>query len=99
MSKLDKDTIKNLTQLSRIGCSEEEQAAILTDLERILSYIETLQEIDTKDVAPCNQVLASKANVMREDVVGQTTPRQVFLANAPDHVGGLVRVPPVIKQN
>jgi aspartyl-tRNA(Asn)/glutamyl-tRNA(Gln) amidotransferase subunit C len=34
---------------------------------------------------------------MREDKVGETLPRELFLANAPSHVGGLIRVPPVIK--
>lgn len=99
MAKLDRNTIKSLTQLSRIGCTEEEQEALLKDLERILAYIEMLQSIDTKNVIPCNHVLGDMVNVMREDIVGPTIPRQEFLANAPDHVGGLVKVPPVIKQN
>jgi len=34
---------------------------------------------------------------MREDLVVPTLTREEFLANAPAHVGGMVRVPPVIK--
>lgn len=98
MSKLNKDTIKMLTQLSRIECTEEEQDALLKDLESILSYIDLLNELETADVPPCNHVLEGMSNVTREDVVGETLPRDVFLANAPSHIGGMIRVPPVFKQ-
>lgn len=97
MANLDKETIKKLTRLCRIDCTEEEQDALLIDLKKILEYIEQLQEIDTENVPPCNQVLDNMANVTREDVVGQTLDRDFFLANAPSHTAGMVRVPPVMK--
>jgi aspartyl-tRNA(Asn)/glutamyl-tRNA(Gln) amidotransferase subunit C len=99
MANLDKKTIKTLTQLSRIDCSENEQEALLEDLKKILHYVELLDEIDTTHVPPCNHVLEDVANVMRDDIVGEVMPREVFLANAPSHIGGMIRVPPVIKQN
>lgn len=99
MSKLDKKVIKSLIQLSRIDCTEEEQERLLKDLAGILEYMEQLQSIDTSHVEPCNHVLEDIHNVMREDISGETLPREVFLDNAPSHVGGLIRVPPVIKQN
>ena len=97
MSKLDEETIKQLTRLCRIDCTEEEQKALLEDLKKILAYIEQLHEIDTEQVPPCNHVLESMANVMREDDIGETLNRDTFLANAPSHIGGMIRVPPVIK--
>lgn len=99
MAELNKQTIKNLTQLSRIGCSEEEQEALLHDLKGILHYIEQLQTIDTENVPPCNHVLEGMVNVTREDVVGTPLTRQAFLSNVPKSAGGLVSVPPVIKQS
>lgn len=99
MSKLDKETIKHLTQLCRIDCTEEEQAAILSDLKKILDYIEQLQEVNTDRVLPCNQVLEGVGNVMREDEVGPVMNRDTFLANAPAHIGGMIRVPTVIKKS
>jgi len=97
MPQLHKETISKLTKLSRIDCSEEEQEKLLADLKRILNYIDQLQEINTDNVTPCDHVLADMLNVMREDVVGPTMPRETFLNNAPSHVGGLIRVPPVLK--
>lgn len=98
MSHLNEESIKKLTQLCRIDCTEEEQQAILKDLEKILDYVDQLQEIDTENVKPCNHVLAEIHNVMRDDIVGETLPRDVFLSNCPDHTGGMVRVPPVISK-
>lgn len=99
MSTLNKETIKKLTQLSRIACTEEEQDKLLSDLEKILAYFEQLKEVDTENVTPCNHVLADIVNVMRDDVVGPTLSRDKFLANVPAKpFAGMVRVPPVIKQ-
>lgn len=96
MPHLDQEEIKKLTELCRIECTEEEKKNLLKDLESILAYVDQLQEIDTEHTLPCNHVLADVANVMREDNVGETMPREVFLKNAPAHTGGLIRVPPVI---
>jgi aspartyl-tRNA(Asn)/glutamyl-tRNA(Gln) amidotransferase subunit C len=97
MADVDKKTIKSLTQLSRIECSEEEQERLLQDLKKILHYIELLNEVDTTHVPPANHVMKDMANVMREDLVKEVMPRETFLANAPSQVGGMIRVPPVIK--
>lgn len=99
MAKLNKETIQQLTRLCRIDCTDEEQEALLIDLRKILDYIEQLQEIDTEHVPPCNHVLENMTNVMREDIVGDVLNRESFLANAPSHIGGMIRVPPVIKQS
>lgn len=99
MAKFNKDTVRNLIQLSRIDCSDEEQESLLRDLEKIISYFEKLEEIDTNNVPPCNHVLEGMSNVMREDTVGKSMPREAFLANAPSQIGGMIRVPPVIKSN
>lgn len=99
MAQLDKETLKNLTQLSRIDCTEEEQERLLKDLKNILAYVDQLNEVDTENVLPCNHVLEDVANVTREDKVGTPLSRELFLSNAPSQVGGMIRVPPVLKQN
>lgn len=99
MAELDKKTIKNLTALSRIDCTEEEEEQLLNNLKSILDYVKLLEEIDTKDIPPCNHVLEDIVNVTREDVTGEPLPRKIFLDNAPSHTGGLIKVPPILKQN
>ncbi len=99
MATLDREAIKSLTELSRIHCSEEEEASLLKDLQAILGYIDQLNEIDTESVPPCNHVLEGICNVMRDDEVNEPLSRELFLENAPAKIGGMIRVPPVIKQN
>lgn len=97
MSKFNRETVKALSKLCRIDCTEEEEISLMHDLEKIINYFEQLDEIDTEGVPPCNHVLDDIANVMRDDEIGELLPRDVFLANAPSHTGGMIKVPPVIK--
>lgn len=99
MARFDQETIQNLIALSRIECTEEQKNALLGDLKKIIEYFEQLNEIDTDNVPPCNHVLAEMHNVMREDEVKGILPRDLFLSNAPDKIGGMIKVPTVIKQN
>jgi aspartyl-tRNA(Asn)/glutamyl-tRNA(Gln) amidotransferase subunit C len=97
MAEFDEKEITKLIKLCRIECTDEEKKTLHEQLIKVLNYIEQLIEVDTEDVEPCNQVLELLTNVMREDDIGETLPRDLFLANAPAHVGGMIRVPPVIK--
>lgn len=98
MAELNREAVLKLSELCRIGCTEEEIDALLGDLKKIVTFVEQLGEVDTENVPPCNHVLAGISNVMREDIPGKTMPRETFLANAPEKVGGLIRVPTVIKK-
>ena len=97
MAEFGEKELNKLAKLCRIECTEEEKKALLGQLSHVLDYIEQLKEIDTAGVEPCHTVLKTLTNVMREDEVGETLPRETFLANAPSHTGGMIRVPPVIK--
>jgi len=98
MSHIDAQAVKKLIKLSRIKCTEQEQLMLVKELEKTLSYIDLLQEVDTEGVEPCYHVSDGMVNVMRDDIVGETLPRTTFLANAPDHINGLIRVPLVIQK-
>ncbi|MGA8165354.1 MAG: Asp-tRNA(Asn)/Glu-tRNA(Gln) amidotransferase subunit GatC [Waddliaceae bacterium] len=97
MSQLKREDIHYLAQLCRIRCTEEEEASLAKDLEDIRGYVKKLDEVDTENIPPCHHVLENFVNVMREDKAGETLPREAFLSNAPSHIGGMIRVPPVIK--
>ena len=95
--ELTEEEIDKLSRLCRIACSAEEKIKLRKNLSKILGYVDQLQQIDTKDAPPCNSVLEELHSIMREDEPGEGLPREVYLANAPAHVGGMIRVPPVIK--
>lgn len=98
MVELNEETIKELSKLCRIGCSEAEQKTLLEDLKKILNEMESLNQVDTEHVQPCYHVLDDMVNVMREDQIEESMPREIFLANAPSQIGGMIRVPTIIKQ-
>ena len=97
MAHFDENDLLKLMTLSRIECSQAEKEKFNTSLSRIVSYIETLSQVNTDGISPCNHILETVSNVTREDVVEDLLSRDVFLANAPSHVGGMVKVPPIIK--
>lgn len=97
MKEMNHSLVDHLAELCRIECSEDEKEQLGKNLSNILAYIEQLNELETEGVRPCSRVLETTRNVLRDDVVGETISREEFLANSGSHVGGMVRVPPIIK--
>lgn len=92
----EKDLTK-LVKLARLECGEEEKKRLRASLTNVLKYIDLLKEVETEGVKPCSHSFEALFNVMREDKVGETLPRELFLSNAPAHTGGMVRVPPIMR--
>ena len=64
-------------------------------LGAILSYIDQLSELDTKDVEPLAHGVEVR-NVFRDDVRGPSLPREAALANAPKRNHEAFLVPAVL---
>jgi aspartyl-tRNA(Asn)/glutamyl-tRNA(Gln) amidotransferase subunit C len=94
MSSFSEQDLDKLISLCRISCTEEEKRGIRGDLSKVLSYITLLSEVNTEGVSPCNHVVETMHTVWREDQVEETFDREIFLENAPAHVGGMIRIPP-----
>jgi aspartyl-tRNA(Asn)/glutamyl-tRNA(Gln) amidotransferase subunit C len=68
MTKLSKDDVLKLAQLSRLSLSDDELNEFSEELSAILQYVEQLSGVDVSGLKPTNQV-TGLTNVMREDVV------------------------------
>jgi len=99
MPDIDEKEIDKLIKLCRIACSEKEKEELTGHLRTILAYVAEIEKLDLSRTAPCYHVQETLSSVMREDIPGETLPRALFLANAPLHVGGLIRVPLVLQKN
>lgn len=95
---MEESDFNKLCRLCRISATEEEKKKLLSSIDDILAYIEQLSEINTEGVNPCFTVHETLRSVMREDHPETPLSRDLFLSNAPAHVGGMIRVPPVFKQ-
>jgi aspartyl-tRNA(Asn)/glutamyl-tRNA(Gln) amidotransferase subunit C len=92
---ISREDVEHIAFLARLGLSEDEKQTFQDQLSGILEYMQTLAELDTSDIPPTAQVIPLR-NVMRDDVVQPSLPREAVLANAPDREGDFLRVPPVL---
>ena len=97
MPKIDLETIRELSELARIDCTQEEQQRFVKDLQGIFTHFEHLSEVNTDNVKPLNHILESMANVERNDEVKDIMPTENFFSNVPDRIGTYVKVPKIFK--
>lgn len=88
--------IENLSNLARLEYSPAERAAIKKDLQRMIHFVEKLNELDTTGVEPLLH-MSPEINVLRDDEIMGSVSRQEALANAPATDGVYFKVPKVIK--
>lgn len=93
---LDRATVERIAALARIDIAEEEQDALAGELNAILGWVETLNEVDTEDVAPMTSVGGHRLP-WRDDEVGDGGYPDRVLANAPDAAGAFFAVPKVVE--
>jgi aspartyl-tRNA(Asn)/glutamyl-tRNA(Gln) amidotransferase subunit C len=94
--KISKQEVEHVAKLARLELAEEEKEKLIDQLSNILTYVETLNELDTKGVEPTSHVLDIK-NVMRDDVSVPSLPQEQALANAPEKAAGHFKVPKIIE--
>jgi aspartyl-tRNA(Asn)/glutamyl-tRNA(Gln) amidotransferase subunit C len=99
MSDLNKESIRTLSHLCRIEVTEPEIEPLLQVLQRVLDYVGQLQEVDVTHLSVHSHVDEQGVDFLRPDSVEDHLPREHFLANAPDQISGMIRVPPVMRQN
>ncbi len=95
--RIDKDLVEKIAHLARLQFNDTEKVKIEADLNRILDFMETLNEVDTSMVAPLIY-MNDEVNVLRKDEVIQTITHEEGLANAPKKDTDYFRVPKVIEQ-
>jgi aspartyl-tRNA(Asn)/glutamyl-tRNA(Gln) amidotransferase subunit C len=65
---INKDEVKHIAGLARIGITEKEVEKFSADLSAVLDWIKQLEKVDTSKVVPTSRVHGS-INVAREDKV------------------------------
>ncbi|WP_031483682.1 Asp-tRNA(Asn)/Glu-tRNA(Gln) amidotransferase subunit GatC [Maridesulfovibrio frigidus] len=93
--KLSTDEVAKVASLARLDLSEEKKELFAGQLNNILSYMDKLNEIDTKDVEPMFSPV-EHTTVLRKDVVTKEHTRDEILANAPDSDGQYFVVPRIV---
>ncbi len=99
MTELNQETVEKLCELCRIDVTPEELPALFLNLKKVIDYIAQLQEVDVSDLDPYSHMETQGIGTLREDEAVSSVPRQEILRNAPDHIGGMVRVPKIMKSS
>ncbi|RFM30577.1 Asp-tRNA(Asn)/Glu-tRNA(Gln) amidotransferase subunit GatC [Deminuibacter soli] len=95
--EINDGVFNQLAHLARLRFSEAEKASIQHDLQRMVAFVEKLNELDTTGVDPILH-MSNSVNVWREDVVEGSVSREAALANAPVQDEAFFKVPKVIKK-
>jgi aspartyl-tRNA(Asn)/glutamyl-tRNA(Gln) amidotransferase subunit C len=103
MPKVTLDEVRKLAALAHLALTDEECASFTQDLERILEYAESLQELDRTElesVEPTSHALLERGlggeAIVREDEPRPGLDRNRLLEGAPDSGDGLFKVPRVL---
>lgn len=89
--------VEKLANLARLQFDDTEKAGIKNDLQKMIQFVEKLNELDTTGVEPLLH-MSNNVNVLREDEVIGSISREDGLKNAPLHDGQFFKVPKVIKK-
>jgi len=95
--KLSKEEVDKLAHLARLDFSEAEKEAIVNDMDKILGFVDKINELDLEGVEPLIY-LSEERNVLRKDEAQDLVTIDEALKNAPDRDTDFFRVPKVLKR-
>lgn len=101
MTNVTSKDVAHVASLAHLDLTADEQSRMVRDLNSILGFIESLNELDTKDVPPMAQVYAAQASpggTLREDALRPSLPHEAALRNSPQPDKTFFKVPKVIER-
>jgi len=81
---IDEETVDKIAHLARLELSGSEKQEMIKDMNKILGFMDKLNEINTTGVEPL-VYMTGNINSFREDVVKQDITHEEALLNAPKH--------------
>ena len=95
--KITEETVDKIANLARLEFNGKEKEEIINDLNRMLDFVNKLNELDTSNVEPLIY-MNDEVNVLREDEVKQTISQKEALNNAPKKDSDYFKVPKVVEK-
>ncbi len=96
--KVNLEMIDKVAHLARIEVQENEKQSLLDDMNKILTFMDKLNEVDTVGVDPL-VYMSDEVNVLRKDLVKHEISKEEALKNAPKQDGNFFRVAKVINKS
>ena len=96
-NKISEQEVKKIAELSRLSLTNEELKKRTEDMNNILDYMDTLNEIDTENVEELYNV-HDMNNSLREDNYESSLDKKDVLANSPNSKSDYIVVPLTVKK-
>jgi aspartyl-tRNA(Asn)/glutamyl-tRNA(Gln) amidotransferase subunit C len=96
MARLPREEVLRIARLAALRLSDAEAAALGSELEAILAYVEQLAGVDTSGVEPTSHVIPF-ATPLRDDAPAPVLDPEEALAGAPEREGFAFAVPAVFE--
>ncbi len=93
---IDAETARKVAKLARIKVEDADLPALAEDFNRILGFVEQLNEVDVEGVEPMTSVTPMRLK-RRQDGVTDGGQADKVLSNAPDAREGFFAVPKVVE--
>lgn len=93
---LSDDQVRRIARLARLAIRDEELAAVIDRVNRVLALVEQIRAVDTAGIEPMAHPLDA-AQRLRADEVTESNQREANQAVAPGVQDGLYLVPKVIE--
>ena len=90
------ETMEYVGILAKLELKDEEKESARQDMQKMLDYVDKLNELDTSKVEPMTHIF-EMGNVFREDEVTNGDDRDAMLANAPEVKEGQYKVPKTVE--
>ena len=94
--EISQEEVRYIAHLARLELNKEEEERFTEQLKEILTYVDKLREVNTKNIPPTSHLFPLK-NVFREDKQKNSLPLQKALLNAPQNKGNQFTVPRTIE--
>ena len=93
--KISEETVNHIAHLARLEFEGEKKDAIREDMDRIVDFMDKLQEVETGDVEPLIY-MTEEVNKLRDDNPVVSLTQEEVLKNAPKKDSDYFRIPKVL---
>ena len=85
-----------VANLARMDLTDKEVEKFQSQLDQIVGYVEKIGELDLSGIEHSTSV-RSQVNVYRKDEVRESLAHDKAMANAPEELNGLFKVPKIVE--
>jgi aspartyl-tRNA(Asn)/glutamyl-tRNA(Gln) amidotransferase subunit C len=89
------DLVQKIAHLARLNLAPTEIENTKADLQKMINFVDTLNNIDTTNIPPAIH-MSSNVNILRADTPGNMLTAEQALQNAPQASTQFFKVPRVI---